>query len=31
MWAADGGIKWSGLAVNAQYFMRWQVISSPGR
>jgi hypothetical protein len=23
MWAADGGIKWSGLAVNAQYFMRW--------
>ena len=23
MWAADAGIKWSGLAVNAQYFMRW--------
>ena len=23
MWAADGGIKWNGLAVNAQYFMRW--------
>jgi len=23
MWAIDGGIKWSGLAVNAQYFMRW--------
>jgi hypothetical protein len=24
MWAADGGVKWSGLVVNAQYFMRWQ-------
>ncbi len=23
MWAADGGIKWKGLAVNGQYFMRW--------
>jgi hypothetical protein len=23
MWAADGGIKWNGLAVNGQYFMRW--------
>ncbi len=23
MWAIDGGIKWAGLAVNAQYFMRW--------
>jgi hypothetical protein len=23
MWAADGGIKWNGLAVNLQYFMRW--------
>jgi hypothetical protein len=23
MWAADYGIKWSGLAVNGQYFMRW--------
>ena len=23
MWAADAGIKWNGLAVNAQYFMRW--------
>jgi hypothetical protein len=23
MWAIDGGIKWHGLAVNAQYFMRW--------
>jgi hypothetical protein len=22
MWAVDGGIKWNGLAVNAQYFMR---------
>jgi hypothetical protein len=22
MWAIDGGIKWNGLAVNAQYFMR---------
>jgi len=23
LWAIDGGIKWSGLAVNAQYLMRW--------
>jgi hypothetical protein len=23
MWAIDGGIKWAGLAVNAQYFIRW--------
>src|SRR5262245_13444177 len=23
MWALDGGIKWNGLAVNGQYFMRW--------
>jgi hypothetical protein len=23
MWAIDGGIKWNGLAVNAQYFTRW--------
>jgi hypothetical protein len=23
MWATDAGIKWNGLAVNAQYFMRW--------
>ena len=23
LWAADAGMKWSGLAVNAQYFMRW--------
>jgi len=23
MWAIDGGIKWSGLAINGQYFMRW--------
>jgi hypothetical protein len=23
MFAADGGIKWNGLAVNGQYFMRW--------
>jgi hypothetical protein len=23
MWAADGGIKWNGLAVNGQYFVRW--------
>jgi hypothetical protein len=22
MWAVDGGIKWNGLAVNGQYFMR---------
>ena len=23
MWAIDAGIKWNGLAVNAQYFFRW--------
>ena len=23
LWAIDAGIKWNGLAVNAQYFMRW--------
>jgi hypothetical protein len=23
MWAADAGIKWNGLAVNGQYFIRW--------
>jgi hypothetical protein len=23
MWAADGGIKWNGLAINGQYFVRW--------
>jgi hypothetical protein len=23
MWAIDGGLKWSGVAVNGQYFMRW--------
>jgi len=23
MWAIDAGVKWNGLAVNAQYFMRW--------
>ena len=23
MWAIDGGVKWHGLAVNGQYFMRW--------
>src|SRR5260370_38028801 len=23
MLAHDGGIKWNGLAVNGQYFMRW--------
>ena len=23
LWAIDGGLKWSGLAVNGQYFMRW--------
>jgi hypothetical protein len=23
LWAADGGVKWNGLAVNGQYFMRW--------
>jgi hypothetical protein len=23
MWAIDGGIKWKGLAINGQYFVRW--------
>ena len=23
MWAIDGGIKWNGLAITGQYFMRW--------
>jgi hypothetical protein len=23
MWAVDAGLKWNGLAVNAQHFMRW--------
>ena len=23
MWAADGGIKWNGVAVNGQYYVRW--------
>jgi len=23
LWAVDGGIKWNGLAVNGQYFLRW--------
>ena len=23
MWAIDGGIKWNGLSVNGQYYMRW--------
>ncbi len=23
MWAIDGGVKYNGLAVNGQYFMRW--------
>jgi hypothetical protein len=23
MWAVDGGIKWKGLAINGQYFLRW--------
>jgi len=23
MWAADFGVKWNGLAINGQYFMRW--------
>jgi hypothetical protein len=23
LWAADGGVKWNGLAVNGQYFVRW--------
>jgi hypothetical protein len=31
MWAVDGGIKWNGLAVNGQYFMRWlNNFSGPG-
>ena len=23
MWATDGGLKWNGLAINGQYFVRW--------
>ena len=23
MWAIDGGVKWNGLAINGQYFIRW--------
>jgi len=23
MWAIDGGLKWKGLALNGQYFLRW--------
>jgi hypothetical protein len=23
LWAVDGGLKWNGLAVNGQYFVRW--------
>jgi hypothetical protein len=23
MWAIDGGLKWNGIAVNGQYFLRW--------
>jgi hypothetical protein len=23
MWAIDGGVKWNGVAINGQYFMRW--------
>src|SRR5678815_749184 len=23
MWAADFGVKWNGLAINGQYFVRW--------
>jgi hypothetical protein len=23
MWAIDGGLKYNGLAINGQYFMRW--------
>lgn len=23
MWAIDGGMKWNGLAINGQYFVRW--------
>ena len=23
MWAVDGGLKWNGLAINGQYFVRW--------
>jgi hypothetical protein len=23
LWAVDGGLKWNGLAINGQYFVRW--------
>lgn len=23
MWAIDGGLKWNGLAINGQYYVRW--------
>jgi hypothetical protein len=23
LWAIDGGVKWNGLAINGQYFLRW--------
>jgi len=23
MWSVDGGVKWNGLAINGQYFVRW--------
>src|SRR6185369_13267858 len=23
MWAVDAGVKWNGVAVNGQYYMRW--------
>ena len=23
LWSIDGGVKWNGLAINGQYFMRW--------
>jgi hypothetical protein len=23
LWAVDGGVKWHGLAINGQYFVRW--------
>ena len=23
MWAVDGGMKWNGLAINGQYYLRW--------
>jgi hypothetical protein len=23
MWSIDGGVKWNGLAINGQYFVRW--------